>query len=220
MAESRSQQTEWDALLYFRRVAVDHAGYQLRGVRGWAHINDLQDVVSGSHFSEVLPRLHARGLLDRADVRAPGMVRPTWVYRITARGVQVADAHAPVPHPPIPVPRQPPAEPALYAPPRQRGGLLLLRAAYEDPTVPIRFDEHGWLSGRELGKRVHAWNYKRERGTPMLGVDSTDLRWLLKWGFAERRDDPERVRVVYWRVTELGRTALLLTWTPLRTLRP
>ena len=219
MSENRRRRIEWDALLFFRHVAVDRAGYQLRGVRGWAHTNDLQDHVSGTHFGEVLPRLHAHGLLDHADVRAPGMVRPTWVYRITVRGVQVADAQDPATHPPIPIPRQTAAEPAVYAPPRQRGGLLLLRAAYDDPTVPIRFDGRGWLSGRELGKRVHAWNYKRERGTPMFAVDSTDLRWLLKWRFVERRDDPERVGVVYWRVAEPGRTALLLTWAPLRTLR-
>lgn len=219
MPETRWRWTrwEWEALRFFRHVAADRAGYQLRGVRGWAHITDVQDELSGSGFADVLPRLTARGLLDHADVRAPSMVRPTWIYRITARGVQVIDAHAPAPHPPIPLPRRPVAEPAVYAPFRQRGGLLLLRAAYDDPAVPIRFDGRGWLSGRELGQRVEASNYKRTRAAPRLAVDATDLRWLVQWGFAERRDDPERAGVVLWRVTELGRTVNLLNWTPLRT---
>jgi hypothetical protein len=218
MAESRWRWTrwEWDALKFFRDVAVDRAGYQLRGVRGWAHINDVQEELSGSGFAEVLPRLTARGLLDHADVRAPSMVRPTWIYRITERGVQVADAHAPANHAPIPPPRRVVAEPAVYAPDRQRGGLLLLRSAYDDPTVPVRFDGRGWLSGRELGQRVEASNYKRKRGARWLGVDTTDLRWLAQWQFAERRDDSD---VIYWRVTELGRTVKLLTWAPRRTVR-
>lgn len=217
MAESRWRwnDREWAALLFFRHLAVDRAGYQLRGVRGWAHLNDAQGEVR-AHLYEVLTRLHARGLLDREDVRAPGMVRPVWVYRVNAHGVEVADAHDPKPHRPIPPLRKPDADPGIYLPYRQRGVLPVLRAAYEDPSVPVRFDECGWLSGRELGERVHTANDHRPRGTPMFDVDGTDMRGLIKWGLAERRNDPDRAGVVYWRVTELGRAVKLLDWKTLR----
>lgn len=214
----RWNRRDWEALLFFRHVAIGRAGYQLRGVRGWAHIKDTGDEVR-AQLPEVLPRLHTRGLLDREDVRAPGMVRPVWVYRLNKRGGQVVDAHDPKPHRPIPAPRKPDAEPSIYVPNRQRGVLLTLRAAHDDPAVPIRFGGRGWVSGRELGERVHASNYHRPRGTPMLAVDGTDLRWLVQWRLTERRDDPDRARVVYWRVTELGRAVKLLEWTPLRTLQ-
>lgn len=219
MAEPRWSwnQREWDALLFFRHLAVDRAGYRIRGVRGWAHLNDAQDSVRAQLY-DVLTRLHARGLLDHADVRAPGMVRPVWVYRVTAHGVEVADAHAPKTHRPVRAPRKADDNPGIYLPYRPRGVLPVLRAAYEDPSVPVRFGGCGWLSGRELGERVHASNYHRRRGTPMLDVDGTDMRGLIKWGLAERRNDPERAGVVYWRATELGRAVKLLDWTPLRTM--
>lgn len=217
MAESRWRWTrrEWDALLFLGQLAADRAGYQLRGVRGWAHLNDVQEASAGGYF-EVLPRLHARGLLDRADVRAPNRVRSEWVYRITMRGVQVAGAQGLKPHRAIPAPRLAEAEPAVYAPSRQRGALLLLRAAYDDTAVPVHFGGRGWVTGRELGARVEAANRLcgRQRGSVFYAVDGTDLRWLADNGLVERREDPTRPHVVWWRVTELGRTVVLLEWKP------
>jgi hypothetical protein len=32
--------------------------------------------------------MYKRGLLDHADVRAPGRPRPVWVYRVSDRGVR------------------------------------------------------------------------------------------------------------------------------------
>jgi hypothetical protein len=219
MAEIRwtLNRREWDALTFLGQLAADRAGYQLQGVRGWAHLNDVRQVVGAGLF-EVLPRLHARGLLDRADVRAPGRVLPEWVYRITSRGVQVLEAQGRKPDRAIPAPRRPEAEPAVYAPSRQRGALLLLRAAYDDPAVPVHFGGRGWVTGRELGARVEAANRqwrRRRRGSPFYAVDGTDLRWLVGKGLVERRDDLTRPHIVWWRVTELGRSVTLLDWKPL-----
>jgi hypothetical protein len=171
----------------------------------------------GAGLFEVLPRLHARGLLDRADVRAPGRVRPEWVYRITRRGEQIAEAQGRKPHRPIPDPRVPEAEPAVYAPTRQRGALELLRAAYDDPSVPVQFGGRGWVTGRDLGARVEAANrqLRRRRGSLFYAVDGTDLRWLVAKGLVERREDPTRPRIVWWRVTEVGQSVPLLDWKPL-----
>jgi hypothetical protein len=101
---------------------------------------------------------------------------------------------------------------------RQRGALLLLRAAFEDSSTPVRFGESGWLTGRELSARVEAYNRGR-RSPPFLAVDATDLRWLLGKRLVERRDEPlpgRRAAVVYWRTTESGRLVGLLDWLPIR----
>jgi hypothetical protein len=208
---------EWAALRFLRLLAIHRAGYELGGVRGWAHINDLKDDLGG-YFPEVLPRLHKRGLLSHADVRAPGQKRPVWVYRINERGLAVMDDATPKEHKPVAWPRTDDTGGAVYAPSRQRGALRMLREAYDDPTVPERFGGRGWVSGRELGARVDLHNSK-QRGRwrqPYISVDGTDLHWLVLWGFTERRDDLERAGVVYWRATEAGRVVRLLDWKTLR----
>jgi hypothetical protein len=194
MAESRWRWTreEWSALLFLGQLAADRAGYQLGGVRGWAHLNDVTAAIVGGLF-EVLPRLHARGLLERADVRAPGRIRPEWVYRITPRGVQVAEAQGRKPHRAIAVPRREKAERGVYAPTRQRGALELLRTVHDDPAVPVRFGGRGWLTGRGLGARVEAANRRRRRCSPLYAVDGTDLRWLVDKGLVERRIPHARI---------------------------
>ena len=214
----RWTRNEWDALRFFRLLAVDRAGYELRGVRGWAHIHDLQDDMRGS-FAEVLPRLHKRGLLIHADVRAPGQQRPVWVYRISERGLAVMGEAAPKEHKPVLWPRTEDTGGAVYAPRRQRGALRMLREAYDDPRVPERFGGRGWVSGRELGARVDLHNFnqgRRHRRWAYISVDGTDLHWLCLWGFAERRKDPDGAVDVYWRVTEAGRAVRLLDWKTLR----
>lgn len=208
---------EWDALGFLRLLAIHGAGYELCGVRGWAHINDLQDDMRGS-YAEVLPRLHKRGLLIHADVRAPGQKRPVWVFRISERGLAVMDEAAPKEHKAVSWPRTDDTGGAVYTPKNQRGALRMLREACNDPVVPERFGGGGWVSGRELGALVDRHNFKRRAGRskPYLSVYATDLRWLVLWGLAERRNDPERADVVYWRVSETGRAVRLLDWKTLR----
>lgn len=221
MAESHWRWTrdERDALQFFRLLAIHRAGYELGGVRGWAHLNDVRDHLAG-YFPEVLPRLHNRGVLTHADVRAPGQKRPVWVYRVSERGLAVIDEAAPKQHKSVPRPRTDDTGGAVYAPNRQRGALRLLREAYDDPAVPERFGGRGWVSGRELGARAELHNFeqrrRRARGQPYIAVDGTDLHWLVLWGFAERQNDPDGAGVVYWRVTVAGREVRLLDWKTLR----
>jgi hypothetical protein len=201
------------ALLFLQRVAEARGGYALRGVRGWAHLDDVKMALGGGFF-EVLPLLHRRGLLDREDARLPGRSRPVWVYRVSEAGARVAHRFAGTEYRPLPRVRGS-GEAAVYAPERQRGALLLLRAARGDPAAPLRFGGRGWLTGRELGARVAAVNRERRSGR-FLAVDATDLRWLLRNGMIERRAEaprPGREReVVYWRATEVGQSVPLLEW--------
>lgn len=216
MAERGLKPSQMRALLYLWRLAVHHSGYKVCGVRGWAH---LQDVEEGSQQTlwDQLPPLHKRGLLDHADVRAPGRARPVWVYRISDRGVRAVHEFASTAYQAMATLSPTAAEAVVWAPPRQRGALLLLRAAYEHSATPIRFGETGWLSGRELGARVQAYNSARAR-PPFLAVDATDLRWLLGKLLVERREEPvagRRAAVVYWRATGGGRSVALLDWRPI-----
>lgn len=221
MAETRwtGKPSQFRALLYLWRLAIHHAGYKVGGVRGWAHLQDVERGTKQALWDE-LPPLYRRGLLDRADVRAPGRVRPEWVYRISERGVGVVHDLAETTCQPVAALRASLENPGVYAPHRQRGGLLLLRAAHDDLVAPLRFGERGWVTGRELGARVEAHNIQaRSQGLPMLAVDATDLRWLSEKGLIERRAEPAPARrqaqIIYWRVTELGRSVLLLDWKPI-----
>lgn len=218
MAEKRElKPSQLWALLHLWRLALHQSGYECCGVRGWAHLEDVEEATRLSLWDQ-LPPMYRRGLLDHADVRAPGRARPVWVYRISDRGVRAVHEFASTAYRPMPTLRVPGSETVVWAPPRQRGALQLLRAAYGDPATPVRFGERGWLTGRELGARVQAQNRARGR-PPFLAVDATDLRWLLGKRLIERKDEPaplgRRAVLIYWRATELGRSVPLLEWKPL-----
>lgn len=218
MGEKRElKPSQFWALLYLWRLAVHHGGYKLSGVRGWAHLQDVEEATREALWDQ-LPPMYKRGLLDHADVRAPGGLRPVWVYRISERGVRAVHEFATTAYQPAPTLSTPEEEAVMWAPSRQRGALLLLRAAYHHSATPLRFGECGWLSGRELGACVESYNRARGR-PPFFAVDATDLRWLLGKRLIERRDEPappgRRTAVVYWRATELGRSVLLLDWKPI-----
>jgi hypothetical protein len=205
------------ALLYLWRLAIYQGGYKLCGVRGWAHLDDIEQGTRQALWDQ-LPPMHRRGLLDHADARAPGRARPVWVYRISDRGVRVVHEFASTAYGPISALRPAGSEAPVWAPQRQRGALQLLRAAYNDAATPVRFGELGWLTGRELGERVHEHNRARGRA-PFLAVDTTDLRWLHGKRLIERRDEPappgRQTGVIFWRATELGRSVPLLEWKPI-----
>jgi hypothetical protein len=197
-----------------RQLAVECAGYKARGVRGWAHLENVE-VGTRSKLAEVLPLLHGRGMLDRVDVRVSGRLRPVWIYRVNASAERLIAETTGMPYQEIDPPKRLDANRPIYVPDRQRGALLLLRQAHDDPGTPVRFGARGWVTGRELGARKEAWNEKLG-GPPFVAVDTTDLRWLALWRLIERHDAPptpgRQTEVVYWRATEFGRSAKLLEW--------
>ena len=205
------------ALRYFARVAARGAGYELRGVRGWAHPDDMQREQSGYRWSELLGIMAASGQLDRELASPPEAKSPSYVYRITERGLCEASALLATPLPPIPAPRPPDAALRVYVRPGGRWALDALREAYRRGPKPHRMKgEPGWLTPMELREPVAAWNRLHGEVCAYRVIQDTDTVALIAAGLIEKthvqlawgRDKP----VVMYRATEAGRTAELLEW--------
>jgi hypothetical protein len=187
-------------------------------VSGWAHTQDVTQYVAtvlDVVMEGQLPRLYEMGLVERVRVGA-GAGGQAWVYRITDAGARASAKTWGVPYERLPAPGAVEARKPVYLPRGQRSTLHVLRAAYE--SAPVRFDERGWRTGRELTVFKDRLNEEQERnGGPLYGlVDTGDLKALVSAGLAERRDQRlewgRAVPVVYWRVSKAGREAVALEW--------
>ncbi len=145
------------ALRYLRYLAVREGGYVRRGVPGWAL---REDVEHGTRLKlpERLPRLHAQGLLDREDVRAPRLTRPVWIYRISQAGADLVAEQEDLPRRVIPRPLDSAAQnadAAIYVPPAAALALRELRRAIEarieSPHLP---GEPGWRTLQDLRAQI------------------------------------------------------------------
>lgn len=145
--------TDAIALRYLRYLAVREGGYVRRGVPGWALREDVERATR-LHLPERLPRMHARGLLDREDVRAPRLSRPTSIYRVTQAGADRVASEADLPRlrflPPLrPAARE--TDVAIHVPRGAARALGELRRAMEkrmrSPHLP---GESGWRTLGEL----------------------------------------------------------------------
>ncbi|HSU15171.1 hypothetical protein [Longimicrobium sp.] len=201
------------AARYLARLAARGGGYTVRGVSGWAHRHEVEEGTRARHDGQ-LPRLHAMGLLDRVDAGPSGGTGGCWVYRITDAGARASaetwgDAYERVR---VPGEMEKPAP--VYLAPGPRNALAVLRLAYDAQAGPRRFGEDGWRTGREPTLIVEESN--RQRAARRYSrLDSMDLKWLARGGFAEKRDERLWGRdqpVVYWRVSEAGRSVVLLPW--------
>lgn len=158
------------------------------------------------------------GLVDRVHVGPSGARGECWVYRITDVGARASaetwgDAYERVR---VPGEMEQPAP--IYVAPGPRNALAVLRLAYEAEGGPRRFGEHGWRTGRELTLFVDELNRKQARsgGRQYHRIDSMELKWLADVGLVDKRDQHfawgRDQPVVCWRVSEAGRTAVLLSW--------
>lgn len=139
-------------LRYLRRLAEHGGGYERGGVRGWAAREDVERGTGEERISEKLPRLHAGGLLDRVDARAPGLERPFWIWRIAREGSRVVSETEGLPPWEVPPPPHPPGnDRTVYLPPDALAALYELRRAREalaeSPHLP---GEPGWRTVQEL----------------------------------------------------------------------
>jgi len=158
------------ALRYLRYLAVREGGYSRRGVPGWARREDVEQATH-QKLPECLPRLHARGLLDREDVRAPHLTRPEWIYRINqAGGDRVAEkAHLPLRTIPglLHLPPERETDTAIYIPPGAVLALHELRRAMEgrveSPHLP---GEPGWRTVQDLRAQILREDPTRSRWEP------------------------------------------------------
>ncbi len=151
-----------------------------------------EDVEQATHqkLPERLPRLHARGLLDREDVRARHLTRPAWIYRINQEGGDRVAEEADLPSRVIPGPlRLAPEEQmdaAVYIPPGAALALRELRRAMEgrveSPHLPR---EPGWRTGPDLRAQI-------------IGEDPATSPWA-----------PRSSRELWMRAHEVAETDLL-----------
>jgi hypothetical protein len=203
-----------ESLRYLARLAARNGGYTLRGVSGWAHRHQVE---AGTRLRQdgQLPRLYAMRVVDRVDVGLGGAGKEEWVYRINDAGARASaeawgDAYERVR---VPGSAEKPAP--VYLAPGPRNALAVLRLAYEAEGRK-RFGEPGWRTGRELTLFVDELNARSNGARHLARLDSMELKWLASVGLAEKRDEKlawGRDRpVVYWRVSEAGRTVRMLSW--------
>jgi hypothetical protein len=166
-------------LEYFWNLEAAGAGYERRGVRGWARLEDAQTATSHSLAVRVLA-VYTRGLLQREDVRPPGHVRPLWVYRITQAGAHLVSEAEGGHQAQVATPSDAP-DVAVYVPDGPRLALDALRRIMEE-RVPCRWipGELGWIPAAELRRRAEP--------TPAAWWFPEDLGWLVRARLAERRE--------------------------------
>ena len=205
------------ALRYFAELAARGAGYELRGVCGWAHADDVQLRLRGYRWAELLSTLAASGQLDRERASPPQAKSPNYVYRITEKGLQEARALLAAPLPSIPAPGSPESALRIHARPGGRWALEALREAYRRGPKRYRMNgEPGWLTPSELREQITAWNRQHGDVGTYRAIHDTDTVALIAAGLIEKthvtlawgRNAP----VVMYRATEAGRTAELLEW--------
>jgi hypothetical protein len=194
------------ALKYFGDLVSAGAGYERRGVRGWARLEDAQTATGHSLAVRVLG-MYGRGLLQRDNVRPPGHVRPLWVYRITQAGADVV-SHAEGDHRArVPTPSDA-TDASVYVPDGPRLALRALRRILEE-RVPCRWapEEAGWIPAAELRRRAEP--------TPAAWWFPEDLGWLVRAGLAERREvttPGQSAPVILYRASAGGGVAPVLEW--------
>lgn len=205
------------ALAYFVRLVERGGGYLLRGVRGWAHPEDVRLAMRGILWGECCIQLAQVGLLIQELASAPQAATPDFVYRVTHCGIgkySSFSGRSIAPPPPLGLPD---SEPRLYARHGAIWALQPLREARVKRSYPRRVDgEGGWLTAAEIRKPLRDWNDRYGEPGVYRCFDDSTLRGLIVGGLVERqriklafgREAP----VVLYRATDAGQTAHLLEW--------
>jgi hypothetical protein len=182
-------------LLWLSDLDRRGGGYELRGVRGWTHIKEVPERLV--RHTDGLPRLAERRLVDRENIALPGRGTPFWLYRINARGAELAAVDAPA----APGPSEEAPLPRMIFTDEQWAALMFMRKAKSEP-IPARFipKELGWRTIKEI----------REGGAVRsrdLQVWPEDVSFLERAGLLEKRtaEGVDRARpIIFYGVTDLG----------------
>ncbi len=191
---------------YLRYIALRDGGYRYRGGLGWALREDVEKAL-GQKLPERLPRLHARGFLNREDVRACAQPRPVWLYRITQVGADAIGLRERLPNRQIPHLQPSPAnlpDTAFYIPQQSWLALVALRHSMERRVIsPLLPCEPGWVSINDLrmqlgGNGPRQWE-PRNRDVPQEDEGLRNEPWSVEWdppadGGWSWKDGAERVR--------------------------
>jgi hypothetical protein len=184
-------------------LAVQRAGYTVRGVPGWATAELIETGVKTWGTAELMRTEAKRGRVLQHDARPPGDPRPSWLYRISQLGVDQLAATRDIVPPRI----RPPLdqdEPRVLIRENAWHAIEGLRAALNPEVCRRRVwveGEVGWRSSRELTSAMTKED--EAAGRPYRWFTTDDLRWLVWLGFAEKRV----IRGMHvYRLTRLGAT--------------
>ena len=173
-----------------------HAGYELRGVRGWTTPKEVATALK-RRLTDDFVRLADRRLVDRENIALPGRGNAVWLYRISARGAEVTGVKVPAEmHPPE---ESPP--PRMIFTDSEWAALQFMRQTKDQPS-PARFTtrELGWRTLKEIrdGAAVRSLD---------LQIWPEDVQHLERAGLLEKRNGPGVARarpLTFYRVTEIG----------------
>lgn len=201
------------ALNWLLDLAVQRAGYTVRGVRGWAMAEQIETGVKSWGTAELMRAEARRGRVLQHDARPPGDSRPSWLYRISQPGADQLAAALDI----VPTRIRPPLdqdEPRVLVRENARHAIEGLRAALDPEVRPRRVwveGEMGWRSSRELTSAMAKEDESAGRRYRWFTTD--DLRWLVRLGFVERRV----IRGVHvYRLTPAGAALRAQNWTDSR----
>lgn len=190
-------------LLWLSSLDRRRGGYEVRGVRGWAH---LKDIAAGldRRLTDQLVSIAEREWVDRENIALPGRGTAVWLYRINPRGANVASV--PTPEEPGPPEEAPPPRMIFTDP--QWSSLQYMRSVKAEP-FPIRVTtrETGWRTVKEI--REGAENRSQE-----LQIWPEDVHELERAGLLEKRHAPVAdgaCRPALYRITDLGERVTRLT---------
>jgi hypothetical protein len=173
-----------------------HAGYELRGVRGWTTPKEVTAALN-RRLTDDLVRLADRKLVDRENIALPGRASAVWLYRISARGAQVTGLQEPIELGP---PEASPP-PHMIMTESEWAALQFMRGAKDQPS-PARFTsrELGWRTLKEIRDGASV----RSRD---LQIWPEDVQHLERAGLLDKRNEPGVARarpLTFYRVTEIG----------------
>jgi len=199
------------ALVFLGQLAAMYSGYEVRGVKGWAHAHELRELAGCLDWEPVLARLASRGLAIAHDASVRVPPARALVYRVTPAGLAYAAREMKEAAPWIPEPGPDAGCEGVYCTAGGRRALELLRDAIEtDGTSP------GWLA---CGEMERMWRSRSDMplDRSFRPFSSRDLALLVEAGLAEMRRVPapggkRRPPNDEIRVTPAGRTAPLLCW--------
>ncbi|HEU0077712.1 MAG TPA: hypothetical protein VFQ76_08710, partial [Longimicrobiaceae bacterium] len=192
---------------YLQTEAQGGYGWRRRGVRGWRLYEEVEEALD-TKIPELLPALWRAGLVDRTLVEDPSRSAPVYLYRISAAGnARLAREQGEEPAPFMsPVPEEDdPEEGTTLVPAVEWEALSLLRRQAREQLGLVRWEQHGWMTAREITRTLD-----RAAGDILPGLHARRL--------VERRrssDGPGGKRALwYYRVSEQGLRAELVDAVP------
>jgi hypothetical protein len=176
------------ALAWLLDLAAQRAGFTVLGKPGWASADDIESGVRGWGTHEMMRAQAKRGRVLQYDARAPGELRPRWLYRISQKGIDDLGRALGITSPAVSEPEAR-REPRIFLRDTTQHAISGLRAAL-DSTAKARREwvkgEVGWRSSRELTAEMARED--EAAGRPHYRwFNSEDMRWLVRLGFVEER---------------------------------